>query len=270
MAFASALPYREGMPGPSKMWSTISDSREGALRHMDSPELMTLVLERLDESLIVARHYLGWNLGDVVHVKARKALSSHPKAKDWPSAAVTRLKKAVDERGETAIYTKANSRLDERIKALTASGVDLMAEVTLLQQLRARAQEVCFTESRLGSYKKHFHKLGIMPHAKATGNNLKDVEDDFNMYAFSLNKAIVYSFDVCGGCEAGAMELSMNLGRTKDVASAELLAQLPWELVRKVPALLRCPHPGNIDLATMPILSGETEEEKGLRKVRKH
>jgi len=253
MAYASSLPYREGMPGPSKVWSTISDSRTGALRYMDSPELMTLVLERLDDSLVAARHYLGWTVGDMVHVKARKALSSHPKAKDWPQAAVKRLRLAVDERGETAVYNKANARLDERMKALTASGVDLKAEVALLRQLRSRAQEVCFTEERLGIYKKHFRKLGMVPHKKAESNNLKDVEDDFNTYAFSLNKAIVYSFDVCGGCEASAMELSLSLGRRKDVASAELLAELPWEVAMKAPALMRCPHPDNDNLATMPM-----------------
>ena len=34
---------------------------------------MTIVTERLDESLVVASHYMGWTLADVVVVSPRKA-----------------------------------------------------------------------------------------------------------------------------------------------------------------------------------------------------
>ena len=82
-------------------------------------------------------------------------------------------------------------------------------------------------------------------------NNHKDVEEEYKSHCFSLNTAMFYSFDVCGGCEATAIELSLSSGRTQSVAQAESLDQLPWELARGHEALLRCPHPNNHDVPNM-------------------
>jgi len=251
MAYAAKLPYREGMPGPSKMWSTVADSREGAVRLVASQELFTLVLERLDESLIAARHYLGWSIADVVHAKSRKAQSSHPKASEWPAAAIGALKTALEDRGEMAVYQAANTALDVRLAALRAKGVDVDSEISHLREVRERVRVLCFEPVRLDRYKRFLESTGLPMHRKGEVNNHKDVEEEYKSHCFSLNTAMFYSFDVCGGCEATAIELSLSSGRTQSVAQAESLDQLPWELARGHEALLRCPHPNNHDVPNM-------------------
>lgn len=53
MGFASKLPYRAGMPGPSFSWSAFADSLNETIQVVESDRLVTIVIERLDESLVV-------------------------------------------------------------------------------------------------------------------------------------------------------------------------------------------------------------------------
>jgi hypothetical protein len=96
MAYAKRLPYVAGMPGPSYTWSAFAGSAELAIAEMKTDRIMTIVTERLDESLLVASHYLGWSLADVVVTAPRKALSSHPKHTDWPTEAVEAMQTFLD------------------------------------------------------------------------------------------------------------------------------------------------------------------------------
>ena len=66
------MPLYIGMPGPSYTWSAFAASVDDAVLVIESGRIMTLVIERLDESLIAARHYLNWSLADMVSVKNRK------------------------------------------------------------------------------------------------------------------------------------------------------------------------------------------------------
>ena len=68
--------YTSGMPGPSYSWSSFSNSASDASTrllfppaspHSSSswaPQVLPLVLERLDESLVLMCEYLGWRLAD--------------------------------------------------------------------------------------------------------------------------------------------------------------------------------------------------------------
>lgn len=64
--------YTRGMPGPSLSWSSYSHSAlDASSRLLPSPSLasswpqvLPLVLERLDESLVLMCDYLGWSLAD--------------------------------------------------------------------------------------------------------------------------------------------------------------------------------------------------------------
>jgi hypothetical protein len=103
---------------------------------------MSIVTERLDESLVVASHYFGWSLADVVVTAARKALSSHPKHSQWPVPAVTKMESTLKKWGEYDVYNAANAKLDERIDALTQRGVDFAKELSTLKQLQKRVTKV--------------------------------------------------------------------------------------------------------------------------------
>lgn len=67
--FAKKLPYNRGMPGPSKLWSAFAADLESALKIMRSGSIFTVVTERMDESLVAMRYYLGWSLADIVVTK---------------------------------------------------------------------------------------------------------------------------------------------------------------------------------------------------------
>jgi hypothetical protein len=109
-----------------------------------SDELLTIVLERLDESLIAMRGFLGWSLADLVVVKHRKSLSSHPKASEWPAEAVASIKKQLEEQGEYEIYRAAGEKLDARLRSLTKQGIDVKTELFMLRELKSRVTEVYY------------------------------------------------------------------------------------------------------------------------------
>jgi hypothetical protein len=45
-------------------------------------------------------------------------------------------------------------------------------------------------------------------------NTFGDVEDELAEYSFDLNKKLIFSYDVCGGCEAHAILTAMHHGVT--------------------------------------------------------
>jgi hypothetical protein len=201
MDFTRKLPLREGMPGPSKMWSAISNSRGTAVKLIKSDDLMTLIVERFDESLVVAAHYLGWDYSDVVYMKQRKN-RSHPKASSWPADSINELKIAVTERGEVAVYNTADAKLDERIETLTKNGFNITSEVNKLQILRAKVTDLCYKQTYLDKYYNWMENLGYAAHLIGRENRHEDVDADLAYTAFHLNMDIIYSFEVCATCEA--------------------------------------------------------------------
>lgn len=107
---------------------------------------MTIVTERLDESLLVASHYLGWSIADVVVTAPRKALSTHPKHTEWPAKAVLTMKRKLSEQNEYEVYDAANLKLNSRIKDLKFQGVNFTEELRTLNVLKERVTKVRFNK----------------------------------------------------------------------------------------------------------------------------
>lgn len=139
--FARSFPFNRGMPGPSFTFSAFSDNPHDASDIVSSTRIMTIITERMDESLVVLSHFLNWSLADVVVTMLRKSLSTHPRAHDWPAVAIALMKQHLEESGEYLIYRKANETLDKRIANLKAIGVNFTAELNLLSQLREKVTE---------------------------------------------------------------------------------------------------------------------------------
>ena len=59
MKYATEFSYKKGMPGPSYTWSAFAPSVSQAISILRSGRVLPMVTERLDESLISARHFLG-------------------------------------------------------------------------------------------------------------------------------------------------------------------------------------------------------------------
>jgi hypothetical protein len=142
MLFARHLPLEAGSPGPSFSWSLFSNSPAEAIEVVQSDRMMTVVLERLDESLVAMRHYLNWSLADVVMVANRKADSNHPPYLEWPPAAIRVMNETMRRNGETDVYLAASKKLDERLRSLETAGIRVKQEIDLLRDLRKRVKEV--------------------------------------------------------------------------------------------------------------------------------
>jgi len=145
MQYAKGPIYKAGMPGPSFTWSLFSNSLEGSLDILKSTtrNICTIILERLDESLVVMSYYLKWTLADVVVIKPRKSLSSHPKYNEWPEKSIMTLKKHLISIGEYDVYNASIAMLDQRIKVLEEKeGVNISDEVEKLRLLRKKTTEV--------------------------------------------------------------------------------------------------------------------------------
>jgi hypothetical protein len=144
MDFAVRFPYRSGMPGPSLTWSAFANNVEDAIKLISSDRMHTLVLERLEESLIVAVHFLGWSLADVVVTMTRKALSSHPKHHQWPHQATDQIHEKLDKNGEYLVYNASVRELDRKIAEIKKYGVNFTEEVHTLRHLKKRVTQVRF------------------------------------------------------------------------------------------------------------------------------
>jgi hypothetical protein len=92
MAYATHIPLKKGMPGPSFTWSCYAQSVEEAIEglqvqekpnplslsaplslpQLQSYRISPVVTERLDESLIVLSSHLSWSVADLVNVMPRK------------------------------------------------------------------------------------------------------------------------------------------------------------------------------------------------------
>lgn len=124
--------------------SAFANTPNDAVKIISSDRIMTIITERLDESLVVASHYLGWSLADVVVTVHRKALSAHPKHTSWPKEAIATLQQTLIQYGEYDLYNAAAKKLNERILKLNENGVNVNNEVQILQNLRKRVTEVSF------------------------------------------------------------------------------------------------------------------------------
>lgn len=254
VAFANNLCYSEGMPGPTYTWSAFSNNLAEAVDILKTDRMMTIVTERLDESLVVCSHYLGWSIADMVVTMHRKASSSHPKHSAWPIQSIKILKDVLTTRGEYEIYNVADMKLTSRIKQLKIQGIDIDKEIKLLKDMRTRVTELCLSPLYLEVYRRHLGTLfsilsysidiiyiyitiyliiylfiyictvshGFFIHQN--DNKLRDVDNVYtdNGHAFSYNKDIIYSFDICGNCEAHAILYSIENGLATNVENGKI------------------------------------------------
>lgn len=187
--------------------------------------MMSIVVERLDESLVVASHYMEWSLADVIVVAPRKSLSSHPPPSAWPKEVLERLHKKAEDYGEYTVYNAARKKLDERITHLQQEKkANIAAEVVLLRSVRTRVGSLCLQDEYLERYKAYlggktmskdteFSDHGDTTlHATVNTNKLRDSDSKFTDkgYTFDFNHEKLFTYDVCGPCEAHAILLKID------------------------------------------------------------
>ena len=242
MEFAKALPYTAGMPAPSFTWSAFANNVQSAIEEVRKDRMMTIVTERLDESLVVGSHYMGWTLADVIVIAPRKALSSHPHYEEWPPVSVQMMRSFLDKMGENALYRAANEKLDQRILQLKADGVDVDNELQLLKALRNKVKTMCLSDEYLERYRAMLATEGYQQHH--SNNKLRDSADVYieRGHCFSFNSDILFTYDICGPCEAHAILLAIRSGLAAAVDDAPVLKELNRTWRATLPDLVKCPY----------------------------
>lgn len=88
------------------------------------------------------------------------------------------------------------------------------------------------TDKYLERYKGLLEAKGL-PKSRNIGNKLRDAEDKYTAdgHSFSFNKELLFSFDVCGNCEAHAIMFSMASDSTHTVQTAPSLVDIDHTLL---------------------------------------
>jgi hypothetical protein len=98
--------------------------------------------------------------------------------------------------------------------------------------------KVCHSPRYLKKYSVYLENYLKRP---KRSSRLRDVEADMESYSFDIHTHTLYSFDVCGGCEAHAILMSMETDRSMSVSNALLLESLTEDQRRMNIALKNCP-----------------------------
>ena len=145
--------------------------------------------------------------------------------------------------GEMAVYEAGKEKLDARIAALTQSGVDFPAELTKFRALRSRVRKLCLTDEYLERYRQMISGQGHQKHQ--SNNKLRDTADEYvdKGHCFSFNSDILFSYDICGPCEAHALLWAVNRGLAATVDAAPPLKDIDPALLKGNPNFVKCPLP---------------------------
>jgi len=84
------------------------------------------------------------------------------------------------------------------------------------------------SEEYLERYRAYLNHVGLPQHPTGSVNRLRDTEDVFTEggHCFAFNRELLFSYDVCGGCEAHAVLLNMASNPSYTVRTAPTLVQL--------------------------------------------
>lgn len=82
---------------------------------------------------------------------------------------------------------------------------------------------------------------GLIPHHAA--NKLRDSEDKYtdDGHVFAFNGEILYSYDVCGSCEAHALQLGLSMKLSDDIYRLPTLRELDAKYRHNNVDFLKCP-----------------------------
>jgi hypothetical protein len=107
-----------------------------------------------------------------------------------------------------------------------------------------RAQ-MCLQDAYLNVYRDHLKAEGYQPHLAQ--NKLRDTDNKYldEGHTFSFNGEILFSYDVCGNCEAHALQLGLQLGlgRSDNITSLPDVAGLDPKYTAGNPFFAKCPKP---------------------------
>jgi hypothetical protein len=100
---------------------------------------------------------------------------------------------------------------------------------------------MCLTDEYLERYRSKLAAEGFLPHQ--SNNKLRDTADKYaeGGHVFSFNSDILFSYDICGNCEAHALLFAVEKGLAKTIEDAPALEKLDKTLIKDNPNFAKCP-----------------------------
>lgn len=113
----------------------------------------------------------------------------------------------------------------------------------MLVEMRNSVTQLCMQDEFLIKYRDFIDKLGFPKHPQGSSNHLRDTEDKYGSegHSFSINREILYSYDLCGSCEAHAILFDVQKNSVP-VSKARKLAELTDSEREENVNFAKCPN----------------------------
>ena len=123
--------------------STLQDKIDAFIKHLDQEIDFVMITERMDESLIILKEYLGWNMTDIVYLKRTvSSFEPHATISDVTTARILKYQVIDDQ-----IYRYFNASFEKHLDRVGREKV--ASQVKEFREMREAFENKCFNKSKI-------------------------------------------------------------------------------------------------------------------------
>ena len=121
--------------------STVQDKIDAFIKHLDKEMDFVMITDRMDESLIILKEYLGWNMTDIVYLN--RMVSSKPKVtmSDETKARILKYNVIDDQ-----IFDHFNVSFEQHLERVGREKV--ASQVKEFREMREAFENKCFNKNK--------------------------------------------------------------------------------------------------------------------------
>ena len=123
----------------------LQEKIEKFIEHLDKEMDLVMITDRMDESLVLLKEKLGWNLTDILYLKRMVAKKDERKLKPLSNSTINRI---LDRQiADRQLFNYFNKKFDQQIDELGRDRFE--KQVKHFQDLRLRFENKCFNKSHI-------------------------------------------------------------------------------------------------------------------------
>ena len=180
--------------------STLDEQIQGFLRYLEEEFDFVMVLERLDESLMVLKEYLGWDMRDLLYIHRMPGKKRGKEKLSEKTEQRILLYNTYDEQ----VYYHFNKTLDEHIVHIGEAKIaDLLNDFRKKQQNFEDECETALKERKLGESSPACEFLYQPDHVLNAATTELQLSNDYDIeIQRETDKAENYEFNICAQYDA--------------------------------------------------------------------
>ena len=120
---------------------TLGEKINAFVKHIDSEMDFVMITDRMDESLVILKEYLGWNMTDIVYLN--RMVSSKPKV---PMSEETKARILKYQVIDARIYDHFNASFQQHVEKIGREKV--ASQVREFQEMREAFENKCFNKNK--------------------------------------------------------------------------------------------------------------------------